>query len=222
MQNVMKDVFPVLYSFRRCPYAMRARMAVSCSGIQVELREVMLRAMPSSLLTCSPKGTVPVLVLPDGRVIDESLDIMRWALAVNDPERWWPAGEGEVLEDIFCLVRENDQSFKQHLDHYKYADRYPQHPASVYRARGEAFLQKLEQRLGQSAWLAAERMSVADVAVFPFIRQFALVDKPWFDSMPWPRLQAWLAFMLESALFTGVMKKYPPWKDGDAMTVFPD
>ena len=218
----MKDLYPVLYSFRRCPYAMRARMAVSCSGIQVELREVMLRAMPSSLLACSPKGTVPVLVLPDGRVIDESLDIMRWALAINDPENWWPSGERGLREDIASLIGENDHSFKQHLDRYKYADRYPQYPASVYRDRGEAFLQKLEQRLGQSTWLPGDRMSVADVAIFPFIRQFAFVDKAWFDSRSWPRLQAWLAGLLDSALFTGVMKKYPPWKNGDARTVFPE
>jgi glutathione S-transferase len=218
----MQALYPILYSFRRCPYAMRARMALSCSGIQVELREVILREMPASLLTCSPKGTVPVLVLPDGRVIDESLDIIHWALAKNDPQQWLPAGDDEQSRDLNRLIDENDHSFKQHLDRYKYADRYPQQPASDYRSRGEAFLQKLEHRLGQSAWLAGERLGVADVAIFPFVRQFALVDKPWFDRMPCSRLQAWLDTLLASDLFSNVMKKYPQWQEGDAMTLFPD
>jgi glutathione S-transferase len=218
----MKDAYPVLYSFRRCPYAMRARMALLYSGVRVELREVVLRAMPPALLACSPKGTVPVLVLPNGDVIDESLDIMHRALAINDPQRWLPADRPALLEANGRLIGENDHVFKQHLDHYKYAERYPQQPRSVYRARGEVFLQKLEQRLAQSAWLTNASMGVADVAIFPFIRQFAFVDKPWFDSRPLPRLQAWLAGMLDSALFSRVMQKYPPWKEGDAMTVFPE
>jgi glutathione S-transferase len=215
-------LYPVLYSFRRCPYAIRARMALSCSGIQVELREVILREMPVSLLDCSPKGTVPVLVLPGGRVIDESLDIMYWALAKNDPQQWLPADGEERSLEINRLLDENDHSFKQHLDHYKYAERFPQQAASEYRSRGEAFLEKLERRLEQSAWLAGERLSVADVAIFPFVRQFALVDKPWFDRMRRPRLQAWLNTLLASALFSSVMKKYPQWQDGDAITLFPD
>jgi glutathione S-transferase len=215
-------LYPVLYSFRRCPYAIRARMALSCSGIQVELREVILREMPVSLLDCSPKGTVPVLVLPGGRVIDESLDIMYWALAKNDPQQWLPADGEERSLEINRLLDENDHSFKQHLDHYKYAERFPQQAASEYRSRGEAFLEKLERRLEQSAWLAGERLSVADVAIFPFVRQFALVDKPWFDRMRRPRLQAWLDTLLASALFSSVMKKYPQWQDGDAITLFPD
>jgi glutathione S-transferase len=197
-------------------------MALSCSGIQVELREVILREMPVSLLDCSPKGTVPVLVLPGGRVIDESLDIMYWALAKNDPQQWLPADGEERSLEINRLLDENDHSFKQHLDHYKYAERFPQQAASEYRSRGEAFLEKLERRLEQSAWLAGERLSVADVAIFPFVRQFALVDKPWFDRMRRPRLQAWLDTLLASALFSSVMKKYPQWQDGDAITLFPD
>lgn len=218
----MQDSYPVLYSFRRCPYAMRARMALSCSGIQVELREVILREMPSSLLACSAKGTVPVLLLPDGRVIDESLDIIHWALAVNDPQQWLPAGGDELSRETNRLIDENDHSFKLHLDHYKYADRYPRHPAGVYRSGAEHFLQQLEQRLEQRAWLATDRMSVADVAIFPFIRQFALVDRPWFDNAPYPRLRAWLDALLASPLFAGVMKKYPQWQEGDGVTVFPD
>ena len=218
----MQDVLPVLYSFRRCPYAMRARMAICYSSIKVELREVVLREMPPSLLACSPKGTVPVLLLPDGRVIDESRDIMAWALANNDPERWLPDGRKGAREDTDRLINENDHAFKQHLDHYKYAERYPEHPASTYRAEGEGFLKHLEQRLEQQTWLASERMSVADIALFPFIRQFAQVDRPWFDRKPWPRLHAWLGYFLDSALFLKVMKKYPQWQDGDEVTLFPE
>lgn len=215
-------MFPVLYSFRRCPYAMRARMAISYSGIKVELREVVLREMPPSLLACSLKGTVPVLALPDGRVIDESRDIIAWALAESDPERWLPDGREGGREDIDRLIDENDHSFKQHLDHYKYAERYPKHLASTYRAEGEGFLQQLEQRLGRQAWLASERMSVADIAIFPFIRQFAHVDRLWFERTPYPRLHDWLNYFLDSALFLEVMKKYPQWQDGDDMTLFPE
>ena len=218
----MQAGFPVLYSFRRCPYAMRARMALVASGLRVELREVVLREMPASLLAYSPKGTVPVLVLPDGRVIDESRDIIEWALAENDPQQWLPAAADGVQGALDHLINENDQSFKQHLDHYKYADRYPQYPASVYRSRGERFLQQLERRLQPHGWLLGERMGVTDVAIFPFVRQFALVDKAWFDSRPYPRLHAWLNSFLDSALFARVMKKYPQWQEGDSMTLFPE
>jgi len=201
---------------------MRARMAISYSGIKVELREVVLREMPSSLLACSPKGTVPVLVLPDGRVIEESRDIMTWALAANDPEQWLPDAGEDARDDTDRLIDENDHSFKQHLDHYKYAERYPEHPASTYRAGGEGFLQQLEQRLEQRTWLVSERMGMADVALFPFVRQFAYVDRPWFERTPYPRLHAWLNYFLDAALFLDVMKKYPPWQDGDEVTLFPE
>lgn len=218
----MATDLPVLFSFRRCPYAMRARMALSYSGIRVELREVVLRDMPATLLGCSPKGTVPVLLLKDGRVIDESLDIMRWALAARDPDHWLLVDAATQLADINGLVDRNDQYFKQQLDRYKYAERYPEQPAAEYRRASELFLQQLEQRLAGAAWLCAGRMTLADVAIFPFVRQFAFVDKPWFDAAPYPRLQAWLDGLLESALFQGVMQKYPQWHEGDVPTVFPD
>ena len=212
----------VLYSFRRCPYAMRARMALSYSGIPVELREVVLRDMPAALLSYSPKGTVPVLVLENGRVIEESLDIMHWALAIRDPDHWLPGDAAGQLADINGLISSNDRSFKQQLDRYKYAERYPQQPAVVYRRTGELFLQQLEQRLAGTAWLCAGHMTLADVAIFPFVRQFAFVDKPWFDAAPYPYLQAWLDGLLASALFLGVMQKYPQWHEGDTPVVFPD
>ena len=221
MPAVQGDL-PVLYSFRRCPYAMRARMAIACSGVTVALREVVLRDMPASLLAGSPKGTVPVLVLPDGRVLEESRDIIDWALAVNDAAAWQPDPGSPAHEESRRLVEENDTSFKQSLDLYKYAERHPQHRADYYRSQGELFLGKLEQRLQQHAWLCGERMSVADVSIFPFVRQFAHVDRAWFDGAGYPRLRVWLDCFLRSRLFLQVMDKYPQWQAGDAVTLFPD
>lgn len=195
-------------------------MAISYSGIAVELREVILRDMPASLLACSPKATVPVLVLPDGQVLEESRDIIGWALALNDPDMWLPDPGDTMHRESSRLVDENDASFKQSLDCYKYAERYPEHPADYYRSQGELFLGKLELRLDQHARLCGERISVADISIFPFIRQFAHVDKAWFDDATYPRLQAWLNYFLQSALFTGVMQKYPQWHAGDVATVF--
>jgi len=216
----VQGTLPVLYSFRRCPYAMRARLAISYSGIAVALREVILRDMPASLLACSPKSTVPVLVLPDGQVLEESRDIISWALAVNDPDRWQPDPGDTLYQESSRLVDENDAAFKQSLDCYKYAERYPEHPADYYRAQGEVFLGKLERRLEQHVWLCGERISVADVSIFPFVRQFAHVDKAWFDGAAYPRLRAWLNYFLQSALFARIMQKYPQWREGDAATVF--
>ncbi len=212
---------PVLYSFRRCPYAMRARMALSYSGICTEIREVVLRELPDELLACSPKGTVPVLVLANDRVIDESRDIMLWALAGYDPQQWLPTQERNVRQCVNQLIDENDGEFKKQLDCYKYFERYPEHPQTVYRAAGERFLLRLEQRLCESDWLASDVMTLADVAIFPFIRQFAHVDKAWFDTAPYPRLQGWLAGLLDSALFNGVMEKHAPWQPGNKPVQFP-
>lgn len=210
---------PVLYSFRRCPYAIRARMAIACAGLQVELREVVLKDKPAEMLSVSPKGTVPVLVLPDGSVIDESCDIMLWALRYSDPNGWLNQPAIATAEQ---LIKENDFSFKQDLDRYKYADRYPELTAEEYRARAEAFPGRLERCLTASRYLCGDRISLVDVALFPFIRQFAFVDKPWFDNRPYPKLQRWLNRFLESDLFAVVMKKRTPWKRGGAPTVFPE
>lgn len=210
---------PVLYSFRRCPYAIRARLAVYRSATPVELREVVLRDMPGSLLAASPKGTVPVLVLPDGKVIDESWDIMRWALARNDPENWL-GKERALLSGAERLVKQNDFEFKEKLDRYKYADRFPERPQTHYRAEAEDFLRLLEVRLARSRYLLGEDLSVADIGIFPFIRQFAFVDKHWFDAAPYPHLQGWLEALLQSTLFVAVMEKYRAWKPGDARLVF--
>lgn len=203
-------MLPILYSFRRCPYAIRARMALHYAGLQVELREVLLRDKPVSMLKASTKGTVPVLILPDGQVLDESYEVMRWALAQHDPDHWWMDEREEAIEQ---LVRFNDGEFKVHLDHYKYFDRFPEHPMAHYRSQAEQFLGVLEQKLTANHFLLGECICLADVAVFPFIRQFAFVDKGWFDQAPYPNLQRWLAFFLTSDNFLAVMEKRPVFKD---------
>jgi glutathione S-transferase len=191
-----------LYSFRRCPYAMRARMALRYSGVPVDIVEVSLKAKPAEMLAISPKGTVPVLDA-DGRVIDESLEIMRWALAQNDPQYWLLDGDSRIAE----LIEANDQGFKVDLNRYKYAERYPEQQMEVYRAEGAVYLQRLEGLLQDRDYLLADHPSLADIALLPFVRQFAHVDREWFAQTPYPRLQAWLHNFLESDLFTSIMKK---------------
>ncbi|MCY0107138.1 glutathione S-transferase [Pseudomonas monsensis] len=191
-----------LYSFRRCPYAMRARMALRYCGVPVEIVEVSLKAKPAEMLAISPKGTVPVLDA-GGQVIDESLEIMRWALAQHDPQGWLLGGDPRIAE----LIEANDQVFKVHLNRYKYAERYPEQPMEVYRAEGALFLQRLDELLTDREYLLADHLSLADVALLPFVRQFAHVDREWFAQTPYVRLQAWLQRLLESELFTAIMKK---------------
>jgi glutathione S-transferase len=195
-----------LYSFRRCPYAMRARMALRYAGVAVNIVEVSLKAKPAEMLALSSKGTVPVLSV-DGQVIDESLDIMRWALAQNDPQDWLLTGNPQGKSRIAALIEENDQAFKVHLNRYKYAERYPEQPMEFYRAEGEVFLRKLDELLEGRDYLLAAHPSLADVALMPFIRQFAHVDREWFGQTPYVRLQAWLQRFLNSDLFTGIMQK---------------
>lgn len=192
----------LLYSFRRCPYAMRARLALRYSGVPVRIVEVSLKAKPVEMLALSPKGTVPVLSI-DGHVIEESLEIMQWALAQNDPQDWLLQGDPAVL----ALIAENDQDFKHHLNRYKYAERYPEQPMEHYRAEGEVFLQKLEGLLAERDYLLANHLTLADAALAPFVRQFAHVDRVWFAATSYKRLQVWLQRFLESPLFVAVMAK---------------
>ena len=210
---------PVLYSFRRCPYAMRARLALIASDTRCELREVVLRDKPAEMLAASPKGTVPVLVIADGAVLEQSLDVMLWALRRNDPQRWLQPGTG-TLQDMLALVAICDGDFKPQLDRYKYPDRHADggEPA---RERGARFLRDLEARLSASRHLAGTHATMADAAVMPFVRQFAMVDPAWFGAQPWPRLQAWLSDWTASDLFERAMHKYPPWKPGEAGAGFP-
>lgn len=198
---------PILYSYRRCPYAMRARMALRYANIAVQIIEISLRDKPSAMLQASPKGTVPVLVLTDGRVIEQSLEIMDWALNQTDPLNWAYDNQPSVQDEMQKLIAYNDSDFKAALDRYKYPERYPGHNAEVYRAQGEQFLQQLENKLNQQRFLLGERISKADIAIFPFIRQFARVDQTWFNTSPYPRLQAWLSHLCESELFQQIMQK---------------
>lgn len=214
--------YPILYSFRRCPYAMRARLALWQSGIQVELREIELKRKPDAMLTVSAKGTVPVLILPDNRVIDESLGIMQWALSQSNERGWMGGGEsdGELGIRHQELILRNDQEFKKHLDHYKYAVRFPEASEADYRAQGEAFLHTLEELLSIAPFLSGERFGLADAAIAPFIRQFSMVDNAWFDQSPYSKLRAWLREFIESPRFQSVMKKYPRWDAGAQIVLF--
>jgi glutathione S-transferase len=199
---------PVLYSFRRCPYAVRARMALLLSGIVCEIREVKLSAKPFEMIAVSPKATVPVLVLTHGKVIDESLDIMRWALMQHDPEGWLAREDGS-------LIRLHDDAFKYHLDGYKYPHRTGS-DARPHRAAGLALLNNLEHRLAKRAHLCGDSRGLTDVAILPFVRQFAETDRSWFDAQLLPGVQRWLALHCASPLFAAAMVRYSPWKAGDA------
>lgn len=206
---------PILYSFRRCPYAMRARLAIASAGMEVELREVVLRDKPPSMIEASPKATVPVLV--DGEeIIDESLDIMRWALSRHDPEGW-------LFETGDDLVTENDGPFKRALDRYKYPGRYPEEAVDplAQRAQGEGFIAKLEAQLDRSPWLSGSQPRFADMAILPFVRQFAHVDTDWWDSTPFTAVQDWLRRFKASDRFKGIMLKYDQWQEGTKGVPFP-
>ena len=203
---------PILYSFRRCPFAMRARLALDVSGVGHELREVRLSDKPAEMLAASPKGTVPVLVTAQGGVIEESLAIMRWALRFRDPEDW-------LARDDAALIAANDDVFKYHLDRYKYPDRHGSDPVR-HRDCGFAFLKGLETRIEAGGQLCGTKAGLTDAALMPFVRQFAQVDRRWFDALPLPRLQSWLADHFASDRFERIMHKVSPWSpDGTAIVV---
>jgi glutathione S-transferase len=206
--NTVKPL-PLLYSYRRCPYAMRARMALLLTGQGFRAWEVVLRDKPAALLAVSPKGTVPVLCLPDGRVLDESWDIMAWAFAQRDPDGWWLRAQ---TPDNLGLLQANDGAFKRLLDRYKYPERHPDEQRPREACRDEAvaaLLRPLEARLLQAPHLGGSSPCATDLAVFPFVRQFAAVDPVWFAAQPWPALHAWLAGWLASRLFAACMHKLP-------------
>jgi glutathione S-transferase len=195
---------PILYSFRRCPYAMRARMSLLESGVEVELREVILRDRPEHMMDISPKGTVPVLLLPDGTVIEESLDIMLWSL-----DESWLAGDWKELIDV------NDGDFKHHLDRYKYNNRYENVLSSEeHREHALSILKTYDERLSNQAYLCGDSISLADLALSPFVRQFANTDRGWFDQLPLLHLHNWLIGILEGDLFKSCMVKHKQWQNG--------
>ena len=195
---------------------MRARMALAASGAEVMLREVLLKDKPAELLAASPKATVPVLVFSDGGVIEESLDVMQWALEYRDPLGWL---EGEALDSDWVSLCDGD--FKQWLDLYKYAERHPEHTAENCRQKAETFVQKLEHQLSVSDWVGGIAANAVDVALFPFIRQFAAVDPSWWQRASYPRVRQWLDNWLNSTLFSAIMAKYPRWESGQPGERFP-
>jgi glutathione S-transferase len=197
----------VFYSFRRCPYAMRARLALAVSGTWHEHREVRLSDKPAAMLSVSPKGTVPVLQTTDGMVIEESLDIMRWALRGRDPEGW-------LMRDDPALIANNDSMFKHDLDRYKYADRHGSNP-EAHRESGLHFLRELDVRLTAAGQLCGRSRGLTDAAIMPFVRQFAGVDRDWFEAQHLPYLQLWLANHVASNLFDEIMYRTAPWSQGD-------
>ncbi|MEH6757141.1 MAG: glutathione S-transferase [Parasphingorhabdus sp.] len=208
-------MLPVFYSFRRCPYAMRARMALLISETPVRLREVVLRDKPEEMIAASPKATVPVLVLDDGTVIDESLAIMHWALERADPCGWLEEQEASAE-----LIAEADSDFKDNLDRYKYPTRYDDVDPIAHRSAGLDFLLKLDKRIADNGQLLGKQPRLADHAIFPFVRQFANNDRDWFDIQPLQMLHKWLDGHLGSALFSTTMTKFPQWKTDDLEPVF--
>jgi len=196
---------PVLYSFRRCPYAIRARMALKYASINYELREVILKNKPQEMIKISNKGTVPVLQLTDGTIIDQSLDVMTWALKQKDPDNWLDI----KIQDARLLIEKNDQEFKQYLDQYKYFQMYPEKSQLYYREKAEKFIMLLETNLKKNdgVGLVSNCLSLADVAIFPFIRQFAHVDWEWFSNSQYKNLISWLLRFEKSELFLTVMNK---------------
>lgn len=205
--------FPLLYSFRRCPYAIRARLALLSSNTTCIIREVKLSAKPGEMLAASPKATVPVLVLSDGSVIEQSLDIMRWSLARHDPAGWLDHHDEQLIET-------NDGPFKHHLDRAKYPERHGS-DANTHRAACIDMLRPLEDRLADTSYLCGAAMSLTDAAIVPFIRQFASIDRDWFEAQPLPNIRHWLERLVASDLFDTAMVRLTPWRTGDLDTHFP-
>lgn len=214
----MSAATPVLFSYRRCPYAIRARLALAYAQVRVQTHEVSLRDKPAPMLAVSPKGTVPVLVLPSGQVLEQSLDIMRWALQQHDPDDWLYAkadahnpSPTHAQQQAERWLMRNDGAFKRALDAYKYPERHPSQSQSAHRTDAlQALVEPLEQQLSSSAYVLGARVSYVDAALVPFVRQFAAVDRQWFDdegSRLFPHVARWLQGWLSSSLFEGVMAK---------------
>lgn len=195
---------------------MRARLALFISGTSVELREILLKNKPSEMIEASPKATVPVLIVPDGSVIDESLDIMLWALKVNDPDGWLQGDLAEMLD----LVERCEDEFKNHLDRYKYANRYDDVDPLHHRTAACKFLRILESRLKETAFLYGENIGLADMAIVTFVRQFANVDRSWFDSCDYPFVRQWVQLFIDSPIFDSIMHKYSEWHTQEEQIVF--
>ena len=192
-------------------------MAIHISGQKCELREVLLRDKPPSMLEYSAKGTVPVLILQDGNVIDESLDVIDWALNLNDPDDWQRSKDTKKTKE---LIKINDGEFKYHLDRYKYSKRYDNEDPEFHRKKCLKFIESINNELNNSKYIFDDNISYADIVVLPFIRQFRIADIEWFDSLPYDNLKKWLSSFLDSSLLNSIMKKYDLWQEGDSLIIF--
>lgn len=223
-QGQRKDMaLPILYSLQNCPYAMRARLAILLAGQSVQLRAISMKEKPAEMLAVSPKGTVPVLLFDDGKIIEESLDIMLWALNLNDPNdllRKNNNGQERALDEMLAIIKENDQEFKPNLERYKQAKRFHWHNEEECRLVCEPFVQRLEQRLTQQPFLMGDTPSLLDYAMIPFIRQFSRVNRQLYLNGPYQNLQRWLSAYMQSQLFSQAMVKYPLWLETKEVCLF--
>ncbi|WP_076540162.1 glutathione S-transferase [Shewanella sp. UCD-KL21] len=213
---------PVLYSLRNCPFAMRARIAIYKSKQPIWLRDIVLSDKPAEMLADSPKGTVPVIVTPKGQVIEESYEVMLWALSQGDPDDLLLATDASKFDSMLTLIYRFDSEFKSCLENYKCAKRYSESNIVECRLACEVYVQQLEQLLSEHEFLFADRESLADIALLPFIRQFARVERQWYLQSPYPHVRAWLNAYLQSKMFSKVMTKYPLWLESRQDVIFPD
>jgi glutathione S-transferase len=211
---------PILYSLRRCPYAMRARLGLLQADQTVVLRDVVMKNIPAEMLLASPKGTVPILVFDDSSVIDESIDIMIWALNQNDPNNLLFNDQPSIHSSMLALIKRNDNEFRDSLDKYKVAARYHDTTEVHYRDQCEPFIFHLEQRLTEYDFLMGTRPSLADYALLPFVRQFSRVDRKWYLQAPYPNIERWLTKHYQNPLYSKAMKKYPQWLDNNDVILF--
>lgn len=217
---IKTESLPILYSLRNCPYAMRARIAIFKAKKTVILRDIVLSDKPKEMITASPKATVPVIVLPNGTVIDESFDVMLWALTEHDPDDLLQSKNPQFLTTMLNIIKSFDQNFKACLEQYKCAKRYRENNISECRAACEQYIQTLEVRLTEHDFLLSDKESLADIALLPFIRQFARIERQWYLQSPYPKVRQWLNNYLQSPMFTKVMAKYPLWLDDYEVVLF--
>jgi len=211
---------PILYSLRQCPYAMRARIGLLLAKQTVLLRDIVMTNIPSEMFTASPKGEVPVLVFDDTRVIDESLEIMIWALNQNDPNNLLYRQQPHAFQNMLDLIHQNDNEFVEALKKYKAASRYHDDAQNFFRQQCEPFIAYLEKRLTEHDYLFGNTISLADYAILPFIRQFSRVDRKWYLQAPYPKLQRWLEKHYQNPIFSKAMKKYPQWLENKESILF--
>ena len=214
------STLPIIYSLRNCPYAMRARLAIFKAKQAVLLRDLVLSNKPAEMIAVSPKGTVPVLVLANGTVIEESLAVMLWALQQTDPDDLLHGQKEGALPAMLLLINKFDNDFKTSLEAYKCAKRYQEDNVAQCRVVCEQYIKQLEQRLTEHRFLMSDKESLADIALVPFIRQFARVERQWYLQSPYPRVRRWLNSYLQSPVFTKVMAKHPLWLDNHNDVLF--